>query len=45
MAVDYLYRHRPDWSATAAVGKTIVTSSMLDRVAAGLGRDLSYNFV
>jgi len=40
VAVDYLYRHRPDWSATAAVGKTIVTSSMIDRVAAGLGRAL-----
>jgi len=40
VAVDYLFRHRPGWSDCVAVGKTIVTSSMLDRVAAGLGRDL-----
>ncbi|MEF2230955.1 MAG: phosphoglucomutase (alpha-D-glucose-1,6-bisphosphate-dependent) [Pseudodesulfovibrio sp.] len=39
-AVDYLYRNRPAWPASAAVGKTIVTSSMIDRVAAGLGREL-----
>ncbi|MFD5468392.1 phosphoglucomutase (alpha-D-glucose-1,6-bisphosphate-dependent) [Kitasatospora sp. NPDC127059] len=40
VAVDYLYRHRADWPADAAVGKTLVSSSMLDRVAAGLGRAL-----
>ncbi|MBD0690081.1 phosphoglucomutase (alpha-D-glucose-1,6-bisphosphate-dependent) [Streptomyces sp. CBMA123] len=40
VAVDYLYRHRADWPADAAVGKTLVSSSMLDRVAAGLGRTL-----
>jgi len=39
-AVWYLFQHRPGWSAKAAVGKTLVTSSMLDRVAAHLGRRL-----
>ncbi|MCU0682152.1 MAG: phosphoglucomutase (alpha-D-glucose-1,6-bisphosphate-dependent) [Polyangiaceae bacterium] len=37
-AVDYLFRHRPGWAASAGVGKTLVTSAMLDRVAARLGR-------
>ncbi|MEU3847672.1 phosphoglucomutase (alpha-D-glucose-1,6-bisphosphate-dependent) [Micrococcus terreus] len=41
VAIDYLYRNRPDWPASAAVGKTLVSSSMIDRVAAGLGRDLN----
>jgi phosphoglucomutase len=40
VAIDYLYTHRPDWPAGAAVGKTLVSSSMIDRVAAGLGRQL-----
>jgi phosphoglucomutase len=40
VAIDYLYRHRYDWPAGAGVGKTLVSSSMIDRVAAGLGRDL-----
>ncbi|MEU9074010.1 phosphoglucomutase (alpha-D-glucose-1,6-bisphosphate-dependent) [Kitasatospora sp. NPDC004745] len=40
VAVDYLYRHRQDWPADAAVGKTLVSSSMLDRVATDLKRDL-----
>ncbi len=40
VCVDYLYRHRPDWPAEAAVGKTVVSSSMIDRVTAGLGRKL-----
>ncbi len=40
VAVDYLYRHRADWPADAAVGKTLVSSSMLDRVAADLKREL-----
>ncbi|MFI6447239.1 phosphoglucomutase (alpha-D-glucose-1,6-bisphosphate-dependent) [Kitasatospora sp. NPDC050543] len=40
VAIDYLYRHRPDWPATAAVGKTLVSSSMIDRVADDLKRDL-----
>ena len=38
VAVSYLFRHRPEWPAGAAVGKTVVTSTMLDRVAATLGR-------
>ncbi len=41
VAVDYLFRNRPGWRADAAVGKTVVTSSMVDRVAASLGRKLS----
>jgi phosphoglucomutase len=39
-AISYLFTHRPGWSATAAVGKTVVSSSMIDRVAAKLGRTL-----
>ncbi len=38
--IDYLYRNRPQWRADAAVGKTIVSSSMIDRVTADLGRSL-----
>ncbi|MET0292715.1 MAG: alpha-D-glucose phosphate-specific phosphoglucomutase, partial [Steroidobacteraceae bacterium] len=38
--IDYLYRNRPQWRADAAVGKTIVSSSVIDRVAADLGRKL-----
>jgi phosphoglucomutase len=40
VAIDYLYRHRGGWPAGAAVGKTLVSSSMIDRVTAGLGRTL-----
>src|SRR5690348_2288095 len=40
VAIDYLYRHRDGWPAAAAVGKTLVSSSMIDRVADGLGREL-----
>jgi phosphoglucomutase len=40
VAIEYLYQHRDGWPATAAVGKTLVSSSMIDRVAAGLGRKL-----
>jgi phosphoglucomutase len=36
--VDYLFRHRPGWRAQAAVGKTAVSSAMIDRVARRLGR-------
>jgi phosphoglucomutase len=39
-AIDYLYRHRGGWPAGAAVGKTLVSSSMIDRVTEGLGREL-----
>ncbi len=38
VAIDYLLAHRPDWPAAAQVGKTLVTSSMVDRVAASHGR-------
>jgi phosphoglucomutase len=38
VAVSYLFQHRPDWPKDAAIGKTVVTSSMLDRVAEKLGR-------
>jgi phosphoglucomutase len=40
VAIDYLYRHRDGWPAAAAVGKTLVSSSMIDRVADGLDREL-----
>lgn len=38
VAIDYLFQHRPEWSAAAAVGKTLVSSQMIDRVSAGIGR-------
>jgi phosphoglucomutase len=38
VAADYLFRHRPAWPVSIAIGKTAVTSSMLDRVARALGR-------
>ena len=40
VAIDYLFRHRPGWKADAGVGKTLVSSSMIDRVAASLPRRL-----
>ncbi|MGZ4616694.1 MAG: phosphoglucomutase (alpha-D-glucose-1,6-bisphosphate-dependent) [Actinomycetes bacterium] len=40
VAIEYLYSGRDGWSADAAVGKTLVSSSMIDRVAASLGRRL-----
>ncbi|MEX0892997.1 MAG: phosphoglucomutase (alpha-D-glucose-1,6-bisphosphate-dependent) [Gemmatimonadota bacterium] len=40
VAVWYLFRNRPGWPAAAGVGKTLVSSSMIDRVAAHLGRPL-----
>jgi phosphoglucomutase len=40
VAVDYLFRERKGWRADAAVGKTVVSSAMIDRVAARLGRRL-----
>jgi phosphoglucomutase len=40
VAINYLYSHRNGWRADAAIGKTLVSSSMIDRVAADLGRDL-----
>ena len=41
VAIWYLFQNRPDWPANAAVGKTLVSSSMIDRVAAHLGRKLA----
>ncbi|MGH6995851.1 MAG: phosphoglucomutase (alpha-D-glucose-1,6-bisphosphate-dependent), partial [Stellaceae bacterium] len=40
VAIDYLYTHRPSWPAGIAVGKTAVSSSIIDRVVAGIGREL-----
>lgn len=40
VAINYLFANRPNWRADARVGKTLVSSSMIDRVAAGLGRGL-----
>jgi phosphoglucomutase len=40
VAIDYLFQHRSEWSKTAGVGKTLVSSQMIDRVAARLGRQL-----
>lgn len=41
VAIEYLFTHRPDWPKHAAVGKTLVSSSMIDRVAKKLDRNLS----
>jgi phosphoglucomutase len=40
VSIDYLYRNRPEWSASAAVGKTMVSSSIINRVVESLGRKL-----
>jgi phosphoglucomutase len=40
VAIDYLFRHRTRWRADAAVGKTVVSSAMIDRVSRRLGRSL-----
>lgn len=40
VAIDYLYRNRTGWAADAGVGKTLVSSSIIDRVADSLGRKL-----
>lgn len=40
VAIEYLYTQRPSWPAGIAVGKTAVSSSMIDRVVAGIGRKL-----
>ena len=37
-AISYLFQHRPKWSPSAAIGKTVVSSALIDRVAAKLGR-------
>lgn len=40
VAIEYLFTNRPNWAANTAVGKTLVSSSMIDRVVAKLGREL-----
>jgi len=40
VAIDYLFSHRPGWPASVAVGKTAVSSSIIDRVVAGMSRQL-----
>ena len=40
VAISYLFQNRPKWSKDAAIGKTVVSSQMIDRVAAKLGRKL-----
>ena len=41
VCIDYLFGHRPGWPSTAGVGKTLVSSSLIDKVAARLGRPLT----
>jgi phosphoglucomutase len=40
VAIQYLFTHREQWPATAAVGKTLVSSSIIDRVVKGINKDL-----
>ncbi len=40
VCIQYLFTHRPEWSKEVGIGKTLVSSSMIDRVAAGLGRPM-----
>ncbi len=40
VCIDYLFQHRPEWSREAGVGKTLVSSSLIDKVTARLGRRL-----
>jgi len=40
VAIEYLFTHRPNWPADAAVGKTLVSSALIDRVADSIGRKL-----
>ncbi|MDL2338847.1 MAG: phosphoglucomutase (alpha-D-glucose-1,6-bisphosphate-dependent) [Pseudomonadota bacterium] len=40
VVIDYLFQHRPDWGRQAAVGKTVVSSRLIDRLASRLGRRL-----
>ncbi len=40
VCIQYLFTHRPEWGAQAAIGKTLVSSSIIDRVAKGLNRPL-----
>ena len=40
VCIEYLFQHRPGWSASMGIGKTLVSSSLIDRVAAGLNRTM-----
>jgi phosphoglucomutase len=40
VSIQYLFTHRPEWSASVGIGKTLVSSSMIDRVARGLERPM-----
>lgn len=40
VVINYLFQHRPEWPASVGVGKTLVSSAMIDRVVADLQRDL-----
>src|SRR3546814_3737769 len=40
VAIEYLFTHRPGWRAAAGIGKPLVSSSMINRVAAGIARRL-----
>jgi phosphoglucomutase len=40
VAIGYLFTHRPQWAGSLKIGKTLVSSSMIDRVAAGVGREV-----
>ncbi len=40
VAINYLYQHRPQWPTSLHVGKTLVSSSMIDRVCSSLGREV-----
>jgi len=40
VAIEYLFTHRPNWGDKAAIGKTLVSSSMIDYVAEGIGREV-----
>ncbi|MFP3014612.1 MAG: phosphoglucomutase (alpha-D-glucose-1,6-bisphosphate-dependent) [Arsenophonus sp.] len=40
VAINYLFRHRPEWKKNISVGKTFVSSAMIDRVVADLGNEL-----
>lgn len=40
VAIEYLFQHRPDWPADAKIGKTLVSSSLIDRVAKAIGREV-----
>ena len=41
VAISYLFAHRPKWSSKARIGKTLVSSGLIDRVAAALGREVA----